>query len=79
MSKNNVFEFTNPDKFQDFLTEYLRSSAQEMVYKAVEMEVTEFMSQFTGRLLPDGKAAVVRNGYQPEREIHRGFNPILTL
>lgn len=76
MGKNNVFEFTNPDQFHDVLTEYLRSSAQEMVYKAVEIELKEFMTQFSNRLLPDGKAAVVRNGYQPEREIQSGIGPI---
>lgn len=76
MNKSNVFEFTNPEQFQDFLTEYLRNGAQQMICKAVEIELAEFMSQYVDRLLPDGKAAVVRNGYQPEREIQTGIGPV---
>lgn len=47
-----------------------------MISKAVEIELSEFMAQFSNRLLPDGKAAVVRNGYQPEREMQSGIGPI---
>lgn len=34
------------------------------------------MEQFSGRTLADGKSAVVRNGYLPEREIQTGIGPV---
>ena len=34
------------------------------------------MGRFSERLLANGKAAVVRNGYHPEREIQTGIGPV---
>ena len=49
MSKSNVFEFTNPDKFQDVLTDFMRNGIQEMLYKAVEIELAELMATYAER------------------------------
>jgi len=76
MSKSNVFEFTNPDKFQDVLTDFMRNGIQEMLYKAVEIELAELMATYAERRLPDGRAAVVRNGHHPERDLQTGIGPI---
>ena len=37
--------------------------------QGVDAERDEFMSQFKDQPTQDGRAAVVRNGYQPERQI----------
>lgn len=42
----------------------------------VEAELSEFLDRFQERRLEDGRAAVVRNGYQPERAIQTGIGPV---
>ena len=76
MSKDNVVEFKDRDTITDALTEMLRNGAQQLIHQAVQTELTEFLDQYTNRLTSDGKAAVVRNGYQPEREILTGIGPV---
>lgn len=76
MKKNTVVELTRPDQFSDSLTELLRTGARQLLEQAVEAELTGFMEQFTSRIFNDGKAAVVRNGYQPERDIQTGIGPV---
>ena len=70
MNKHNVFEFKDRETISDALTDMLRTGAQQFIHQAVQVE---FMSQYSGRLNNEGKAAVVRNGYQPEREILTGI------
>ena len=57
------------------MTELLRSGARDLIQQAVEAELNEFMQQFSDRALSDGRAAVVRNGHLPEREIQTGIGP----
>ena len=51
----------------DPLTELLRSGARELVAQAVEAELQVLLEQHAEHQLPDGRKAVVRNGYLPER------------
>ena len=44
--------------------------------QSVEAELDEFMSQFKDRQTQGGRAAVVRNGYQPERQIETAIGPV---
>lgn len=76
MKKNTVVELTRPDQFSDSLTELLRTGAKQLLEQAVEAELAGFMEQFSGKKLSDGKTAVVRNGYQPERNIQIGIGPV---
>ncbi|MGB1092580.1 MAG: IS256 family transposase [Oceanobacter sp.] len=77
MSKeNNVIEWTGREQFSDALTELLRDGARDLIQQAVEAELSEFMQQFSGRTLSDGRVAVVRNGHLPEREIQTGIGPV---
>lgn len=76
MKKNTVVEFAGREQFTDSLTELLRSGAQQLIRQAVEAELTEFLEQYTGRKLEDGRSAVVRNGYHPERAIQTGIGPV---
>lgn len=47
-----------------------------MLIGAMEAEVHTFLSQFDGQQTEDGRAAVVRNGYLPERELQTGIGPV---
>ncbi len=74
--KTTVVEFARPEQFTDGLTELLRTGARSLIQQAVEAELAGFLEHFSARLLDDGKAAVVRNGYHPEREIQTGIGPV---
>lgn len=76
MSKNNVVELSGRNQFTDSLTELLRTGARQLIQQAVEAELAEFMAQYKDQPLNNGRAAVVRNGYQPESEIQTGIGPV---
>ena len=76
MKENNVVGFAGRESFTDSLTELLKSGARQLIEQAVEAELTEFMEQFSSRLLDNGKSAVVRNGHLPAREIQTGIGPV---
>jgi len=76
MKKNTVIELSGRDTFSDSLTELLRTGARTLIQQAVEAELSGFLEQFSDRLLADGRAAVVRNGFQPERPIQTGIGPV---
>ena len=62
--------------FRDELTDLLRTGARELIAGAVEAELAELLRGHAERRLPDGRSAVVRNGYQPEREIVTGIGSV---
>ena len=76
MNKHNIFEFKDRDTITDNLTEMLRTGAQHLIHQAVQAELETLLSSNAHRLTDDGHAAVVRNGYQPEREILTGIGPV---
>ena len=76
MAESNVVDIAGRDEVADQLTELLRSGARQLLQRAVEAEVVEFLGQFDDRRLDDGRRAVVRNGHQPERELQTGIGPI---
>jgi len=76
MKENNVVEFAGREQFSDALTELLRTGARHLIQEAVEVELSEFLRQFAGKALNDGRLAVIRNGYHPEREIQTGIGPV---
>jgi len=76
MSNHNVVEINNRDTITDALTEMLRTGAQQLIQQAVQVELADFMQQYKDRLTEDGKAAVVRNGYHPQREILTGIGAV---
>lgn len=76
MKKSTVIEFTGREQFTDALTELLRMGAGQLIYQAVEAELGEFLVEYADRVMPDGRAGVVRNGYHPEREIQTGIGPV---
>jgi transposase-like protein len=76
MSKSNVVEFSGREEIADPLTDLLRRGARALIQQVVEAELSEFLDRFQERRLEDGRAAVVRNGYQPERPIQTGIGPV---
>nr|WP_312283684.1 transposase [Candidatus Igneacidithiobacillus taiwanensis] len=54
----------------------VRRAARSLIAQAVEAEVTVLMEELSAVRTVDGRRAVVRNGYLPEREILTSLGPI---
>lgn len=76
MNKSTVIALEDRAESLDPLTELLRAGARQLIEQAVETELQELLAAHAGRLLADGRAGVVRNGYLPEWEIQTGLGPI---
>ena len=75
MSDSNVINLKNPAQ-NDPLQEVLREGARKMLAAAIETEVSVFIEQHRALKTDEGKAAVVRNGYLPQRTIQTGLGDI---
>lgn len=75
MGDANVVDINRPEP-SDPLLALCREGARKMIAAALEAELQTFMDALSDRRLEDGKPAVVRNGYQPEREIQTGVGPV---
>jgi transposase-like protein len=76
MSEDNVLGFQTPEQIEDPLTEMLRTGAQQLIQRAVEAELASLLAEYAGQVDADGRPAVVRNGYLPERQILTGVGPV---
>ena len=76
MNNANVVELPSPESSSDLLNELLRSGAKQLLEQAVQIELQEQLDALAHRQLPDGRAAVVRSGYQPERMVQTGIGPV---
>ncbi|MDA0681714.1 MAG: IS256 family transposase [Proteobacteria bacterium] len=74
MQDDSVIKFEK--RLEDPLTELIRSGAQQLLERAVQAELAELLERFSDRRTEDGRAGVVRNGFQPEREILTGVGPV---
>ena len=75
MEKRNKTEETSRAN-QDELTAVIRAGARKLIAQALEAEVTELVATFGEEHDASGRARVVRNGYQPVREIQTGIGPV---
>lgn len=76
MKNNNVVSLKQLEESSvDALTELLRNGAKDLIRQAVEAELEELLSQH-GPLQFNGRQAVVRNGYLPERTIQTGLGDV---
>lgn len=73
MTDSNVIELNSPP--EDALSEVLRHGAQQLLAKAVEAELAALLAKYQD-VRVDGKQAVVRNGYLPERTLQTGLGSI---
>ncbi|GJL56391.1 MAG: hypothetical protein NPIRA02_35230 [Nitrospirales bacterium] len=60
----------------DTLTEVLRVGARKLLTQALEAEVAELLEMYAEERDEPGRAVVVRNGHQPEREIQTRIGPV---
>lgn len=58
------------------LEEMIRNGARQIISQALEAEISELLGQYSNVLTLDGKPAVVRNGYLPERPILTAVGPV---
>ena len=76
MDKSNVVALLGRAGSADPLSELFREGARELIQKAVEAELAEYLQSFGSRRLEDGRSAVIRNGHHPERQIQTGIGPV---
>ena len=76
MSKHNVVALSGREKIREELTELIRDGAHKLIAQGLELEVSELLSALSGRRDEVGPTAVVRNGYQPARDIQTGIGPV---
>jgi putative transposase len=58
-----------PDRPRDRLTEVLHEGAQKLLLQAIEAEVQDHLARRAHLQDPQGRQAVVRNGYLPQRTL----------
>ncbi len=76
MSKHTVVSLPDRERIADPLTELLRSGARKLIEQAIRAELEELLSQYADQHTQSGHAAVVRNGYLPERALQTGIGPV---
>jgi putative transposase len=77
MKKTNVISFPNPqESVGDALSSVLRQGAQDLLAKAIEIEITSLLASFSHLTDSNGAPQVVRNGYLPDRYIQTGVGPV---
>ena len=76
MEENTPIELSKPGTISDPLTDLLRMGARKLIEAAIQAELAEFLGQFEQRKTSEGKRGVIRNGYQPEREILTGIGAV---
>jgi transposase-like protein len=79
MSRDNVIALPaaeTSESFQDALTQLVRQGARQIIAQAVEAELQEFLQQYQDHQDEQGRPAVVRNGYLPERTILTGVGEV---
>ena len=77
MTKSTLTTLSQPEKdIIDPLTELLRSRARELIAQAVEAELQALLEQHASNCLPDGRRAVVRNGYLPVCTVQTGIGVV---
>ena len=76
MNNNNVQTLPQPDEsVDDPLTSLLRQGARQLIAQAVEAELQAYLGQHNSPM-QDGKSAIIRNGYLPERDIQTGLGAV---
>lgn len=76
MHQDTVVRFRKKDEVADPLTQLLRTGARDLIRAAVSEELEMFLEQQAGRRDARGRLGVVRNGYQPGRELVTGIGPV---
>lgn len=76
MEDSTIIELAGRDGLSDPLNDLLRKGAEDLLSAYIEEEVTRLLARHEARRTPEGRAGVVRNGYQPARNIQTGIGPV---
>lgn len=77
MSQSTLKVLSQPESGEaDPLPALLRAGARELIAKAVEAELASSLERVARQRLEDGRQAVVRNGYLPERRVQTGIGEV---
>ena len=77
MSESKVLPLEKPTEFpEDTLTEVLRTGAPRLLAAAVEAEIETYLARYKSLKDDEGRQAIVRNGYLPDRVIQTGIGPV---
>ena len=77
MKDDNVFEIKKPEPFvDDQITQIIRQGARKLLAQALEAEIELFINQYAELKDESGRQRIVKNGYNPEREIQSGIGPV---
>jgi len=71
-----VIPLEKPVENEDLLTAMLRQGAKDLISRAVQAELTEFLAQYQDVVDGEGRRSVVRNGHLPKRQIMTGIGPV---
>lgn len=79
MTNTTLNVLSQPDETgTDVLTALLRNGARQLIAQAVEAELQQLLQIHEDKHLPDGRKAVVHNGYLPERSIQTSIGDVST-
>jgi putative transposase len=67
---------SNSEEMSLSLEELARHGAREMIRQALEAEINGFTASYQHVVTKEGKQAIVRNGYLPERDIQTAAGPM---
>jgi putative transposase len=77
MQEHTTIPFPHPQLLaEDPLTAVLRQGAQRLLAQAIEVEVAILLAQYADRRDGQGRQAIVRNGYLPERDVQTGIGAV---
>ena len=77
MQEHTAIPFPHPQlTAEDPLIAVLRQGAQRLLAQAIEVEVARLLAQYADRRDGQGRQAIVRNGYLPEREVQTGIGAV---
>jgi transposase-like protein len=77
MKHDNVIEFEKPETIiKDLLTEILQKGSQRLLAAAVEAEIESHIEKYKEFTDTHGRQRIIRNGYNPEREVQTGIGQI---
>jgi putative transposase len=77
MQEHTTIPFPHPQfTAADPLTAVLRQGAQRLLAQAIDVEVAMLLAQYADRHDGQGRQAIVRNGYLPEREVQTGIGAV---
>jgi len=77
MPQDTVIPLPHPQlSAEDPFTAVLRQGAQRLLAQAIAVAVALLFAQYADRREGQGRQAIVRNGYLPERDVQTGLGAV---